>query len=114
MAFYARVKDLPISPQKMGLVLDLVRGRTVTEARRILESSPKKATRFVLKALSSAVAAAQGSGDTSESGIWRVVEARADKAAVLKRWRARARGRGDRIIKRRTNLTIGVDRDLSS
>jgi len=105
MIIYARARNLPLSPQKMGLVLDLVRGKTVEEAQQVLSDSPKKGARLIFKVLASAVAnaAAGNSGDKL-----RIVDARADKAPVFKRWRPRARGRGDRIIKRRTHLTIGV------
>ena len=106
MVIYARAKNLPISPQKMGLVLDLIRGKPVSEARSILEFSPKKGAKLALKVLSSAVASAERGG--MSSGDLRVAEARADKAPILKRWRPRARGRADRILKRRTHLTIGV------
>ena len=106
MVVYARAKNLPLSPQKMGLVLDLVRGKTVEEAQQALSNSPKKGARLLTKVLASAVANAAAGGGSGEN--LRVVDVRADKAPVFKRWRARARGRGDRIIKRRTHLTVGV------
>lgn len=108
MVVYARAKNLPISPQKMRLVLDLIRGKSVAEARGALRFSPKKAARLVLKVLSSAVANAERNKELSEDRL-SVSDVRADKAPTLKRWRPRARGRVDRILKRRTHLTIGVD-----
>ena len=110
MVVYARAKNLPISPQKMGLVLDLVRGKSVVEAKGVLGLSPKKGARLVLKALNSAVANAEAGGEGASDHL-KVVEARADRAPILKRWRPRARGRADRILKRRTHLTIGVETD---
>jgi len=110
MVIYARAKDLPISPQKMGLVLDLIRGKPVSEVRRILEFSPKKGAKFVLETLNSAVANAKNKGEGAPRNL-KVVEARADKARVLKRWQPRARGRVDRILKRRTHLIIGLNKD---
>ncbi|MFW6143497.1 MAG: 50S ribosomal protein L22 [Patescibacteria group bacterium] len=108
MTIYANVNNLPISPQKMRLVLDLIRGKDVSEARRALEFSPKKAAGLALKALDSAIANAVENEGLSEEEL-KVVEARADKGPTLKRWRPRARGGVDQILKRRTNLTIGVD-----
>ena len=106
MVVYARAKNLPLSPQKVRLVLDLIRGKTAEEARQILSVSPKKGARLISKVLASAVANAAGSDSWDNL---RIVDTHADKAPVFKRWRARARGRGDRIIKRRTHLTVGVD-----
>lgn len=104
---YARSKNLAISSQKMGLVLDMIRGRLVAEARPILETSPKKGAALALKTLNSAVANATKVKGESADGLW-VAEARADGAPMLKRWRPRARGQADRLLKRRTHLTIGV------
>jgi len=113
MIFYARAKNLPISPQKMGLVLDLIRGKSVTEARQVLKFTPKKGARLALSVLDAAIANAQDRAK-DDAGLvekLRVAEARADKAPILKRWRPRARGRVDRILKRRTHLTLGVSSD---
>ncbi len=107
MVTYARSKNLPISPQKMGLVLDLIREKDVSEARKILKFSTKKAARLAQETLNSAVANARHNEGLKEDEL-KVVEARADKAPTLKRIRPRARGRADRILKRRTHLTIGV------
>jgi len=102
MVTYAKARNLPISPQKVRLVLDLIRGKSVSEARTILGFSSKKAARLTLKVLNSAVASA-GHNDLKVVDVW------ANKAPTLKRWRPRARGRMDRILKRRTHLTIGVE-----
>ncbi|MEA2020488.1 MAG: 50S ribosomal protein L22 [Patescibacteria group bacterium] len=107
MVVYARSKSLPISPQKMNLVLDLIRGKDIAEARKILTFSTKKAAGLAKKALNSAVADAKHNEGLREDEL-KIVEARADKAPTLKRIRPRARGRADRILKRRTHLTIGV------
>ncbi len=107
MVVYARSKNVPISPQKMGLVLDLIRGKSVEEAKDILNFSKKKAARFVKKTIDSAVANAKHNYELGESEL-KIVEAHADKAPTLKRWRPRAKGRADQILKRRTHLTIGV------
>jgi large subunit ribosomal protein L22 len=112
MVIYAKSKNLPISPQKMGLVLDLIRGKSVSEARRVLQFSKKKAGRLALKTLNSACANAQHNHEVGEDALC-VVDARADKAPTLKRWRPRARGAADRILKRRTHLTIGVAEEKS-
>ena len=108
MVTYAKAKNLPISPQKMNLVLELIRNKDIEEAQRILDFTNKKAARLAKKTLSSAIANVEHNEDSSDKGL-RVVEARADKAPTLKRWRPRAKGQADRILKRRTHLTIGVD-----
>lgn len=108
MVVYAKAKNLPISPQKMNLVLELIRGKDIEEARRILDFTNKKAARLAKKALNSAVANAEHNHE-KRVGELEVVEARADKSPTLKRWRPRAKGQADRILKRRTHLTIGVD-----
>lgn len=107
MVVYAKSKNLPISPQKVNLVLDLIRGKDVEEAQRILKFSKKKAARLIKKTLDSAVANAEHNHELSEDEL-KVVEARADKSPTLKRWRPRAKGQADRILKRRTHLTIGL------
>jgi large subunit ribosomal protein L22 len=109
MIIYAKAKNLPISPQKMNLVLELIRNKDIEEAQRILDFTNKKAARLARKTLDSAVANAEHNHELRANEL-EVVEARADKAPTLKRWRPRAKGQADRILKRRTHLTIGVDK----
>jgi large subunit ribosomal protein L22 len=88
-------------------VLDHVRGRTVPEARTILAFTPRAAARDVEKVLASAVANAEANHGLDGDRL--VIEsAYADEGPTLKRWRARARGRVNRIRKRTCHITIVV------
>jgi large subunit ribosomal protein L22 len=103
----ARAKWVHTSARKARLVTDLIRGRSVPEARTILAFSPRAAARDVEKVLRSAVANAESRPDL----LWNgddlvVVAAYADEGPTLKRWRARARGRVARIRKRTCHITV--------
>ena len=97
-------KYLRISPQKIGLVADLIRGCDVNEALRRLRFSPKKGAAVLLKSLNSAVANAKQKGLKPES--LRVSEVTVGPAPTLKRLRPRAQGRADRILKRNSHVMI--------
>jgi len=103
----AKAKYLRTSPQKAGLVLELIRGKPVTEARRILRFSPKRVARSVLKTLESAVANAKQKGLKEEN--LKVVRAVADPGPTFKRFRFVARGRIHQILKRTTHVTIELE-----
>jgi len=91
----------------MRRVVDMIRGQHVAEARRILRFSPLGATRDVEKLLDSAIAnAEQQPGVISENLM--VSKAWVDEGPTLKRWRARARGRTSRIMKRTCHITVQV------
>jgi large subunit ribosomal protein L22 len=103
----AQAKWVHSSARKARLVTDLVRGRSVPEARTILAFSQRAVAKDVEKVLRSAVANAESRPDL----LWQgddlvVVSAYADEATTLKRWRARARGRVNRIRKRTCHITI--------
>ena len=103
----ARAKWVHTSPRKARLVIDLIRGRSVPEARTILAFSQRAAARDVEKVLRSAVANAESRPDL----LWRgddllVAAAYVDEGPTQKRWRARARGRVARIRKRTCHITI--------
>ena len=103
----ATVKYVRISPPKARRVIDLVRGRQVDEARRILKFSPLGAAKTVEKALNSAVAnAEQQPGVIAQNLI--VERAWVDSGPTLKRWRPRAYGRATRVRKRTSHLTLVV------
>jgi len=96
-----------ISPQKCRLVADQIRGQSVAEALNILRFSPKKAATIVIKVLESAVANAEHNhgADIDELRVSRI---QVDGAPFLTRFRARAKGRGNRIIKRNSHITVRV------
>ncbi len=111
MADYFEVKAiekyLRMSPRKVRLVINLVRGKGVDEAIAILKSTPKVAARAVEKAINSAAAnATQNYGLTREDLFVSTIHA--DEGPTLKRMKAGARGRYKPILKRSAHITVGV------
>ncbi|HEX5626707.1 MAG TPA: 50S ribosomal protein L22 [Actinomycetota bacterium] len=103
----ATVKYVRISPPKARRAVDLVRGRQVEEARRILRFSPLGASKTIEKALNSAVAnAEQQPGVVAQNLI--VDRAWVDEGPTMKRWRPRAYGRATKIFKRTSHITLVV------
>ena len=103
----AQAKWVRMSARKARIVLDLLRGRTVPEARTILAFTPRAAAREIDRVLASAVANAESAHGLDGDELV-VLEAYADEGPTLKRWRARARGRVNRIRKRTCHITIVV------
>jgi large subunit ribosomal protein L22 len=103
----AQAKWVHSSARKARLVTDLIRGRSVPEARTILAFSSRAVARDVDKVLRSAVANAESRDDLRWNGDQLyVLAAYADEGPTLKRWRARARGRVARIRKRTCHITV--------
>ncbi len=102
-----------MSPRKMRLVIDEIRGKGVNEAYGILKFSKKAAAEPIDKCLRSAVAnavyQADEQGDVLDVDELVVREAYVDEGPTLKRWRARAFGRATPIQKRSSHVTIVVD-----
>ena len=107
MNVQARARFIRQSPYKVRLVLDLVRGLPVHEARHVLDFANRRATEPVRKVLESAVANARHN-HALDAGELFVVSAFADEGPTLKRMRPRARGRASRILKRTSHVTIVV------
>jgi large subunit ribosomal protein L22 len=103
----AIAKMLRVSPQKLNLVAQLIRGKTVPAALADLTFSKKRIARDVKKTLESAVANAENNHDLDVDSLV-VAEAFVGKALVMKRFTARGRGRSSRIEKPFANLTIVV------
>ena len=103
----AVLRGARISAQKARLVADMVRGMPVGTASAVLEHTNKKAAHLVRKVLLSAVANAENNvgADVDELKVSRIY---VDEGAVLKRMRARAKGRGARILKRTSHITVEV------
>jgi len=103
----AVLRGARISAQKARLVADLVRGMPVGTASAVLEHTNKKAAHLVRKVLLSAVANAENNvgADVDELKIARIY---VDEGAVMKRMHARAKGRGSRILKRTSHITVEV------
>ncbi|MGY2051769.1 50S ribosomal protein L22 [Methylobacterium sp. JK268] len=103
----AVARMLRVSPQKLNLVAQLIRGKKVATALADLQFSRKRIAVEVKKCLESAIANAENNHDLDVDDLV-VKEAYVGKALVLKRFHARARGRGARILKPFSNLTIVV------
>jgi large subunit ribosomal protein L22 len=104
----AQAKWVGMSARKARLVLDHVRGRSVPEARTVLAFTPRAAARDVEKVLRSAVANAEANHGLDGDELV-VAAAYADEGPTLKRWRARARGRVNRIRKETCHITIVLE-----
>ena len=107
MEVAAKLKFARISPQKARLVADQVRGMPVEKALQLLTFSPKKASGMIRKVLESAIANAEHNegADVDELKVSRVF---VDEGPTLKRMHARAKGRGNRILKRTSHITVMV------
>jgi large subunit ribosomal protein L22 len=103
----AVARMLRVSPQKLNLLAQLIRGKKVAAALADLEFSRKRIARDVRKCLESAIANAENNHDLDVDDLV-VVQAHVGKALVLKRYMPRARGRAGKIFKPFSNLTIVV------
>jgi large subunit ribosomal protein L22 len=110
----AKAKYLRVSPRKLRIVADLVRGMPVVEARRILNYSGKGGAEYIRRTVDSAVANAENADPQFRSdppfGLTAdelyVARIFVDEGPTLKRWMPRARGRATRIRKRTSHLTV--------
>ncbi len=107
MQVQAVAKYIRISPQKARLVADQIRNKPVDQALELLEYSSKKAATPIRKALESAIANAEHNegADIDELIVSKI---HVDEGPVLKRWRARAKGRAGKILKRTSHITVAV------
>lgn len=107
MQVTSTLRNARISPQKCRLVADAVRGAPVGKALQTLEFMPKKGARMVKKVLEAAVANAEHNhgADIDELKVACIM---VDEAPTLKRFHARAKGRGNRITKRNSHITVQV------
>jgi large subunit ribosomal protein L22 len=103
----AVAKWVRTSPRKARLVVDHIRGRSVPEARTILAFTPRAAAREVEKVLRSAVANAEANHGLVGDRLV-ISAAYVDEGPIIKRWRARARGRVARIRKPTCHITVKV------
>lgn len=104
----AKLRYARILPKKAKLVADLVRGKPVSEAMSILEYTPKKAARIILKVMKSAIANAINNHNVADPDAL-YVRITVDRGPMLKRWRARAYGRAAMIRKRTSHITVVLD-----
>ncbi|MFO1401349.1 MAG: 50S ribosomal protein L22 [Steroidobacteraceae bacterium] len=107
MQVSATLRYARISPQKCRLVADTVRGKAVGNAIATLKFMPKKGAELVRKVLESAVANAEHNLGADIDTL-KVTAIMVDEAPLLKRFHARAKGRGNRIVKRNSHITVQV------
>jgi large subunit ribosomal protein L22 len=107
MQVLARYKNARISAQKVRLVADQIRGIQVAKALDILTFSTKKAASIVKKVLESAIANAEHNASLDVDTL-KVSRIFVDSSTSHKRWHARAKGRGNRILKRTCHITVEV------
>ena len=105
VAVRARARYVRCAPRKARLVVDHIRGKSVAEARAILQNTPRAASRDVLKLLESCVANAEHNHDLAADDL-RVDQAVVDEGPTIKRYRPRALGRATQIRKRTSHMTI--------
>lgn len=103
----AIAKGVRIPPRKARLVIDLVRGKDVVEADKILNNINKEAARLIRKVLTSAVANAENNNSLDKAKLY-VKEAYVNEGQTMKRMKFGSRGRIDPIMKRTSHITIVV------
>ena len=103
----AHLKYARISPRKVKIVLDLIRGKDAGVARAILKNTPKGASEYLIKLLASAIANAENNNHMDVSKLY-VSECFVCPGPTLKRIMPRAKGSADRILKRTSHVTITV------
>lgn len=103
----AIARHVRISPRKVQIVCDLIRGKSVDQARAILQFSPKAGADVVLKVLNSAAANAENNFDMDPEKLY-VSETFANPGPIMKRMQPRAQGRAYRINKRTAHVTVVV------
>ena len=104
----AVAKYVRVSPRKVQIVIDLIRGKQVDDALAILMYTPKSAAPVVEKLLNSAIANAENNLEMSRENLY-VAEVYANQGPTLKRYWARSHGRADLIKKHTSHITIVLD-----
>ena len=104
----ATAKYIRVTPRKVKIVVDLIRGKQVDQALAILAYTPKSAAPYVEKLLNSAIANAENNLEMDRSSLY-VAEAYANQGPTLKRYWARSHGRAVMIKKHTSHITIVLD-----
>jgi large subunit ribosomal protein L22 len=107
MEVAAKLRHARISPQKCRLIADQVRGKPVEQALQILTFSPKKAAGIVKKVLESAIANAEHN-EGADIDELKVCQIFVDEGPSMRRWKPRAKGRVNHILKRTSHVTVMV------
>lgn len=108
MSVKAHLSQARLSAQKARLVLDQIRSLSVDKAINLLSFSPKKAAVIIKKLLLSAMANAEHNYGMDIDDL-KIAKAFANEASQIKRFRARAKGRGNKIIKRNCHITLELE-----
>jgi ribosomal protein L22 len=103
----AKARFVRAAPRKVRVVADQVRGLPVVEARSLLQFSDRGPARDVAKLIDSAAANAENNHDLVADDL-RIAEINVDEGPILKRWRARARGRATRIEKKTSHVSVAL------
>ena len=104
----AKVKYVRISPSKIRIVLDNIRGKSATEALALMENARQANAEVVVKLLKSAIANAENNKGLNRNDLY-VAETWVGAGPILKRINIRARGRADRLLKRTCHITLILD-----
>jgi len=107
----AVAKYIRLSPYKCMMVADLIRGKPVNEALSILAYSPQRSAARLKKVMQSALSNAEQDPSVDVDKLY-VKSVFIDRGPVLKRWGTRARGRGTRILKPTSHITVVLDQKL--
>jgi large subunit ribosomal protein L22 len=103
----AVVRHVRMSPRKMRVIADLVRGKRVEDAMALLKLMPKKGAVVIRKLLISAVANAEQKGEVDVDQLL-IRDCNVDNGPILKRWMPRSMGRANRIQRRTSHVTVTV------
>ena len=106
----ARARYVRVTPMKARRVVDLIRGLPADQAQAVLQFAPQSAAKTVYKVLESAIANAETTEDLDRADLL-VSNCQVDEGPTLKRFRPRAQGRGYRINKRTSHITVIVSDD---
>ncbi|MBQ2462119.1 MAG: 50S ribosomal protein L22 [Clostridia bacterium] len=104
----AHAKYIRISPRKVKIVIDLIRGKSAEDAQAILTYTPKAAAPVVLKVLNSAIANAENNQNLNRKDLI-VAEVYANPGPTLKRYVARSRGSASPMLKRTSHISVVLD-----
>ncbi|WP_343126498.1 50S ribosomal protein L22 [Buchnera aphidicola] len=105
MSIFAKYKKIRSSPQKMRLIVNIIRGKNALEALKILESINKKSSYILRKLLKSAISNAEHNYSLKLATLF-ISKIFVDAGPTMKRMLPRAKGRADRILKRTSQITM--------
>lgn len=108
MSYAAKHMNAPVPPRKARLVIDMIRGKSVSEALTLLQFSPHRAAMLLHKVVRSAQANAEDQGVRDVDSLF-VSKCFVDEGFRLKRWRPRSRGMANPYIRRRSHLCVELE-----